>query len=163
MASFLSRRNDRADGYGGSREGRVRLPLEVHAAVRAEVGGDYTIGVRFLGDEVIEGGSRIGDAVYYCVEFLRAGLDCLSVSKGGKSEDAKQPKTGQAVYPYTGRSGYECMPTVLSDEQGPFGRNLPLAREIKSAVNAAGFQTPVVTTGGIGTFELAEEILRRGH
>jgi 2,4-dienoyl-CoA reductase-like NADH-dependent reductase (Old Yellow Enzyme family) len=162
MASFLSRRNDRADGYGGSPEGRVRLPLEVYRAVRAEVGDDYTVGVRFLGDEVIEGGSRVADAAFYGVEFARAGFDFLSISKGGKFEDAKQPKTGQAVYPYTGRSGYECMPTVLSDERGPFGRNLPLSREIKRAVVAAGFQTPVVAAGGVGTFELAEEILRRG-
>lgn len=162
MASFLSRANNRADGYGGSREARARLPLEVYRAVRARVGEDYTVGVRFLGDEVIEGGSRIEDAVFYGVEFARAGLDFLSVSKGGKFEDAKQPKTGQAVYPYTGRSGYECMPTVISDERGPFGRNLTLAREIKHAVGAAGLQTPVVAAGGVGTFELAEEILQRG-
>jgi dimethylglycine catabolism A len=162
MASFLSRRNDRADGYGGSPEARVRLPLEVYRRVRERVGDDYTVGVRFLGDEAIEGGSRIDDAVYYGVEFARAGMDFLSVSKGGKFEDAKQPKTGHAVYPYTGRSGYECMPTVISDARGPFGRNVPLSREIKSAVVAAGFQTPVVASGGVGTFELAEEILRRG-
>ncbi|HEX8187346.1 MAG TPA: hypothetical protein VF586_03280 [Pyrinomonadaceae bacterium] len=162
MASFLSRRNDRADGYGGSPEGRVRLPLEVYRAVRERVGGDYTVGVRFLGDEVIEGGSRAADAAFYAAEFARAGFDFLSVSKGGKFEDAKQPKVGQAVYPYTGRSGYECMPTVLSDEAGPFGRNLSLSREVKRAVGEAGFRTPVVAAGGVGTFELAEEILRRG-
>ena len=130
--------------------------------MRAEVGSDYTIGVRFLGDEVIEGGSRVTDAAFYASEFARAGMDFLSVSKGGKFEDAKQPKVGQAVYPYTGRSGYECMPTVLSDSAGPFGRNLPLAREVKRAVNEAGFRVPVVAAGGVGTFELAEEILRRG-
>jgi dimethylglycine catabolism A len=162
MASFLSRRNERADGYGGSREARVRLPLEVYSAVRAEVGEDYTVGARFLGDEVIEGGSRVEDAAFYASEFARAGVDFLSVSKGGKFEDAKQPKVGQAVYPYTGRSGYECMPTVLSDAGGPFGRNLPLSREVRQAVRAAGFETPVVAAGGVGTFELAEEILRRG-
>src|SRR5205085_3104039 len=81
MASFLSRRNDRADGYGGTPERRVRLPLEVYESVRAEVGGDYTVGVRFLGDEVIEGGSRISDAAFYASEFARAGFDFLSVSK----------------------------------------------------------------------------------
>src|SRR5439155_8775239 len=42
MASFLSRLNTRDDGYGGSREGRVRLPLEVLRAVRARVGDDFT-------------------------------------------------------------------------------------------------------------------------
>jgi 2,4-dienoyl-CoA reductase-like NADH-dependent reductase (Old Yellow Enzyme family) len=162
MASFLSRRNDRADGYGGSPEGRVRLPLEVYAAVRGRVGADYTIGVRFLGDEVIAGGSRVEEAAFYASEFARAGFDFLSVSKGGKFEDAKQPKVGHAVYPYTGPSGYECMPTVLSDERGPFGRNLSLSRAVRDAVREAGLETPVVAAGGVGTFELAEEILRRG-
>src|SRR4051812_46204602 len=162
MASFLSRRNDRADGYGGTPRARVRLPLEVYESVRAEVGGDYTVGVRFLGDEVIDGGSRVEDAAFYAAEFARAGFDFLSVSKGGKFEDAKQPKVGQAVYPYTGQSGYECMPTVLSDALGPFGRNLSLSGRVKRAVNEAGFETPVVAAGGVGTFELAEEILRRG-
>jgi 2,4-dienoyl-CoA reductase-like NADH-dependent reductase (Old Yellow Enzyme family) len=162
MASFLSATNTRSDGYGGPLENRVRLPIEVYRAVRERVGNDYTIGVRFLGDEVIEGGHRIEDAVWLGVEFARAGLDFLSISKGGKFDDAKQPKIGQAVYPYTGRSGFECMPPVTSDERGPFGRNIPLAAAIKRAVNRAGLSTPVVTSGGIGTFELAEETLQRG-
>jgi dimethylglycine catabolism A len=162
MAGFLSALNDRDDGYGGPRENRVRLPLEVYRAVRERVGDDYVVGVRFLGDEVIVGGNRVGDAVYFGVEFAKAGMDCLSISKGGKFEDAEQPKVGQAVYPYTGQSGYECMPTTLSDERGPFGRSVPLVAKIKHAVNAAGFTTPVVATGGITTFAQAEAILGRG-
>ena len=140
MAGFLSALNNRNDGYGGSSENRVRLPLEVHCAVRQRVGRDYVIGVRFLADEVIAGGSRVNDASYFAVEFARADFDFLSLSKGGKFEDAQQPKVGQAVYPYTGQSGYECMPTVLSDEVGPFGRTVPLVRSIKHAVNEAAFQ-----------------------
>lgn len=160
MAGFLSALNDRGDGYGGARENRVRLPLEVYRAVRKEVGNDYVVGVRYLGDEVIAGGNRIDDATYFGIEFARAGFDFLSISKGGKFEDAQQPKVGQAVYPYTGQSGYECMPTVLSDEVGPFGRSVPLVAAIKRAVNDAGFNTPVVATGGISTFEQAESILQ---
>jgi 2,4-dienoyl-CoA reductase-like NADH-dependent reductase (Old Yellow Enzyme family) len=163
MAGFLSRQNNRNDGYGGSPENRVRLPLEVFRAVRERVGDDYVVGVRFLADEVIAEGSRVEDAIYFAKEFARAGFDFLSLSKGGKFEDAQQPKVGQAVYPYTGQSGYECMPTVLSDEVGPFGRSVPLVAAIKRAVNAAGFRTPVVATGGISTFEQAEEILRMGQ
>lgn len=161
MAGFLSAQNDRGDGYGGSRENRVRLPLEVYRAVRNRVGDDYVVGVRFLADEVIAGGSQVEDAIYYAREFARAGFDFLSLSKGGKFEDAQQPKVGQAVYPYTGQSGYECMPTVLSDEVGPFGRSVPLVAAIKQAINESGFSTPVVATGGISTFEQAEDILRR--
>jgi 2,4-dienoyl-CoA reductase-like NADH-dependent reductase (Old Yellow Enzyme family) len=120
------------------------------------------VGVRFLSDEVIEGGSRIDDAVYFGVEFARAGFNYLSLSKGGKFEDAHQPKVGQAVYPYTGQSGYECMPTVLSDAIGPFGRNVPLVRTVRNAVRDAGFSTPLVATGGITTFEQAESMLLKG-
>ncbi|HEX5704220.1 MAG TPA: NADH:flavin oxidoreductase [Pyrinomonadaceae bacterium] len=160
MAGFLSALNDRADGYGGARENRARLPLEVYRAVRERVGNDYVVGVRFLGDEVIARGNRIDDAVYFGVEFAKAGFDYLSISKGGKFEDAEQPKVGQAVYPYTGQSGYECMPTTLSDDRGPFARSVPLVAQIKHAVNAAGFRTPIVATGGITTFEQAEEILQ---
>jgi len=162
MASFLSRTNVRTDGYGGSFEGRVRLALEVIAAVRARVGRDYCVGARFLGDEVIAGGSRVEDAAWYAVRFAEAGLDFLSVSKGGRFEDAKQPRIGHAVYPYTGPSGHECMPTVRIDDVGPFSRNVPLAAAVRRAVRAAGYEVPVVTAGGICTFDQAEGILRRG-
>ena len=86
-----------------------------------------------------------------------------SPSKGGRFEDARQPKIGEAVYPYTGPSGYECMPTVIGDERGPFGRNVPLAAAIRGALRAAGHSTPVVTSGGIYAFEQAEGILRRAE
>lgn len=62
MAPFLSATNTRSDGYGGSREHRVRLPLEVYEAVRAAVGEDYAVGCRFLSDEIIAAGSDIDDA-----------------------------------------------------------------------------------------------------
>ncbi len=163
MASFLSALNTRDDGYGGTREQRVRLPLEVIAAVRAQVAGRGTVGCRYLGDEVIEGGNRAPDAAWFGVELARAGLDFLSISKGGKFEDAKPPKVGWAVYPYTGRSGYECMPTIYSDQRGPFARNAPIAGQIRAAVRAAGLTTPIVAAGGICEFAQAEGLLARGE
>jgi 2,4-dienoyl-CoA reductase-like NADH-dependent reductase (Old Yellow Enzyme family) len=162
MASFLSRRNDRRDGYGGSVDARARLPLEVFSATRAAVPEDFVVGCRMLGDEVIDGGSRIDDACAYAAAFARAGFDFLSISKGGKFEDAKQPRVGHAAYPYTGTSGHECMPTVRIDERGPFGRNVPLAAAIRAAVRQAGCATPVVAAGGINSFSLAEQILQDG-
>jgi dimethylglycine catabolism A len=162
MSSFLSALNTRDDGYGETLEGRVRLPLEVFRASRDAVGPEYPLGARFLGDDVVEGGSRVADAAWLAVEMARAGMDFLSVSKGGRFEDAKQPKVGEAAYPYTGPSGHECMPTVHIDPPGPFGRNVPLSREIRRAVRAAGLDTPVVTAGGIASFWQAEDILAAG-
>lgn len=163
MASFLSARNSRDDGYGGDRPGRVRLPLEVYHQVRASVGRDYVVGCRYLTTDCIEDGMTAEDAAWFGVEFARAGMDFLSLSRGGKFEDAKQPKVGAAAYPYTGRSGYECMPQYISDETGPFGRNLQATASIRRAIRAAGFDTPVVAAGGIHGFEEAERILRDGE
>ena len=163
MASFLSRTNLRSDGYGGSLTARQRLPLEVIAAVRARVGADFCLGTRYLGDEAIADGSDVDDAVAHGVAFARVGLDFLSISKGGKFDDAKQPNVGEAAYPYTGPSGHECMPTVKGDARGPFGRNVHLAAAIRAAVRTAGFTTPVVTAGGICDFAQAEGILQRGE
>lgn len=162
MASFLSRTNTRGDGYGGSRDNRVRLPLEVFAKVRERVGGDYVVGCRYLAEECIDGGSDVDDAVHFGVAFARAGMDFISTSRGGKFDDAKQPGVGGAAYPYTGPSGYECMPQYISDERGPFGRNVEPTAAVRHAVRAAGLQTPVVCTGGIHNFEMAEKLLADG-
>src|SRR5690606_7401914 len=92
----------------------------------------------------------------------RAGMDFLSLSRGGRFEDAAQPAIGEAAYPYTGPSGYECMPSFLSDARGPFGRNVAPAARIRAAIRAEGFATPVVVTGGIHGFAQAEAVLRSG-
>lgn len=163
MASLLSRRNTRDDGYGGPREHRVRLPLEVFAAVRDRVGAQYCVGCRFLADEIIDGGSDLEDACYFGLRFGQAGMDFLSLSRGGKFEDAMQPKVGGVAYPYTGRSGYECMPTVFSDAKGPFGRNIAAAAAVRMALRERGLDTPVVAAGGICSFSQAEAVLERGY
>jgi dimethylglycine catabolism A len=162
MASFLSRTNTRADSYGGSRENRVRLPLEVFAEVRRRIGKELAVGCRFLADECIAGGSDVSDASFFGVAFAGAGMDFLSTSRGGKFDDAKQPAVGTSAYPYTGQSGYECMPQFISDERGPFGRNAEPTAAIRQAVHDAGYAVPLVCTGGIHNFEMAEDYLARG-
>jgi dimethylglycine catabolism A len=159
MSSFLSATNTRTDGYGGSAEERLRLPLEVFARVRDSVGSDLPVGCRFLSDEIIEGGSGLDDARFFATEFARAGMDFLSLSRGGKFDDAKQPKVGWAAYPYTGRSGYECMPSYISDAQGPWERNVEPVAAIRTSIRKAGCLTPIITAGGIYSFEQAERLL----
>ncbi len=163
MASFLSATNSRPDGYGGSRSARLRLPLEVYQSVRTAVPSDFVVGARILAEECIPGGSSVEDAAYYACGLAAAGIDFLSLSRGGKFDDAQQPKVGQAAYPYTGPSGYECMPSYYSDARGPFGRNLAAAAVIRSAVRGGGHATPIITAGGIHNFPQAEAVLAQGQ
>lgn len=179
MAAFLSATNDRTDGYGGSLAARVRLPLEVLACVRGEVGDDWVVGCRMLTEECIAGGSTVEDTTAHALALAgagaaaagartntgtgrAAGLDFISLSRGGKFEDALQPKPGEAAYPYTGPSGYECMPSYFSDARGPFGRNLSAVHQIRSALRAAGITTPVIAAGGIHHYVQAEDVLAQG-
>jgi dimethylglycine catabolism A len=162
MASFLSARNTRNDGYGGAPEQRIRLPLEVLAAVRTQVGSAFPVGCRMLAEDCIESGSTVEDAEYFAQRLAGAGVDFISLSRGGKFEDASQPKIGEAAYPYTGRSGYECMPSYYSDAKGPFGRNMDASSRIRSKIRQAGFNTPIVLSGGIHHFGQAEHALNSG-
>jgi 2,4-dienoyl-CoA reductase-like NADH-dependent reductase (Old Yellow Enzyme family) len=162
MASFLSRTNARKDGYGGPLEKRLRLPLEVFAAVRASVQPNFVVGCRFLAEECIEGGNELDETPAMGVAFATAGMDFVSTSRGGKFEDAARPAVNVAAYPYTGPSGYECMPQFISDTRGPFGRNAAPTRAIRDAIRTAGLRTPVVCTGGVHNFEMAERWLAEG-
>jgi 2,4-dienoyl-CoA reductase (NADPH2) len=64
VRGFLSpATNHRTDEYGGSLLARARLLLEIVAAVRRVIGNRLALGVRICGDELIEGGTTIDDAV----------------------------------------------------------------------------------------------------
>ncbi|HKA04348.1 MAG TPA: mycofactocin system FadH/OYE family oxidoreductase 2 [Acidimicrobiales bacterium] len=64
VRGFLSpATNTRTDDYGGTLENRARLLLELVHAVRGAVGPDLALGVRLCGDELIEGGTTIDEAV----------------------------------------------------------------------------------------------------
>jgi 2,4-dienoyl-CoA reductase (NADPH2) len=64
VRGFLSpATNKRTDAYGGSLANRTRLLTEIVAAVRRVIGNRLALGVRICGDELIEGGTTIDDAV----------------------------------------------------------------------------------------------------
>ena len=153
MSSMLSRMNRRRDHYGRTLENRLRLPSMVFQRVKQRV-GDFPVGVRFLADESIRRGYSADDASQFAIRFADLGAAYISLSVGGKFEDAVQ-REGQPLYPYTGYSGDRCMP----GDSYPDATNIWLVRLIRQALRQAGHTTPVLGAGKIGTVQLAEQVL----
>ncbi len=64
VRQFLSRStNTRTDEYGGGLENRARILREIIGAIRVAVGRDYVLSVRLCGDELIQDGITIEEAV----------------------------------------------------------------------------------------------------
>jgi len=64
VRGFLSRAtNRRTDQYGGELENRARILVEIVDAVRSAIGPELALGVRLCGDEFIDDGITIDEAV----------------------------------------------------------------------------------------------------
>ena len=64
VRGFLSpATNTRTDAYGGPLQGRARILLEIIDSVREAIGPGRALGVRICGDELIEGGGTLDEAV----------------------------------------------------------------------------------------------------
>lgn len=75
--------NRRTDAYAGNTlEGRLRLHLEILAAIRTEVGNEYPIALRLAACDFMEGGITPEDAVWAAKRLESAGLDLLDISGG---------------------------------------------------------------------------------
>jgi 2,4-dienoyl-CoA reductase-like NADH-dependent reductase (Old Yellow Enzyme family) len=136
LPQFLSpRTNLRDDAWGGDEQRRMRFPLEVLAAVRAEVGEDFTVGYRFLADEYMPGGLTLDDTVPFAQELARAGVGYLSVMTGCYDSFS--------------------VPRYLQDDAKE-AFMAPYAHAIKQAVPGV----PVIAAGRIQSAETAETILQ---
>lgn len=138
LRQFLSPlSNLRTDEYGGSLENRMRLALEVIAAVRATIGPDFTLGIRLCADEMIPGGLTLDDTKEMAHRFEDAGkIDFIDLSVG----------TFYNLY------------LVGGTMHTPLGYTIPLAAGIKEVVNL-----PVFATGRINDPVMAERILADGQ
>ncbi len=90
VASFLSPvSNLRSDEYGGNRDGRMRLALEIAAAVRAVWPTEKPLFVRISAVDGAEGGWNVDDSVVLAGELKKVGVDVIDCSSGGLSEDTR--------------------------------------------------------------------------
>ena len=105
--------NRRTDEYGGSPENRLRYPLEVFRAMRAEWPAERPMSVRISAHDWADGGITDADAVGVAQAFHAAGADIIHVSAGQTSASA-QPVYGRMFQtPFSDRIRNEAgIPTI---------------------------------------------------
>jgi 2,4-dienoyl-CoA reductase-like NADH-dependent reductase (Old Yellow Enzyme family)/thioredoxin reductase len=90
MDQFWSPLTNELDGpYGGSLDNRLRFAFEVLREIRKRVGSDFIVGVRYTGDEMLEGGLTREDGLEISRRLKDSGMvDFLNVIRGHIDTDA---------------------------------------------------------------------------
>jgi 2,4-dienoyl-CoA reductase-like NADH-dependent reductase (Old Yellow Enzyme family) len=83
--------NLRTDQYGGSFEGRIRMPLEVVAAVRSAWPQAKPLFFRISATDWVEGGWTGEDTVEFAKRLVPLGVDLVDCSSAGLMPGAKIP------------------------------------------------------------------------
>jgi 2-enoate reductase len=127
--------NKRTDKYGGTLDGRLRLALELVAAVKRGAGADFPVLFKYPLTHYLEGGRDIQEGLEIARRLEAAGVDALTINGGCyETYNRVQPATTQ-----------------------PRGCFVGLAEMAKKAV-----KIPIITSGKVGYPDLAEKILREG-
>ena len=114
MSSFLTPvSNQRHDAYGGTLQNRLRFPLEVFQAMRAQWPPERPMSVRVSATDWVEDGLTADESVAIGRAFSDAGADIIHVSTGQTTTDAR-PVFGRLYQtPYSDRIRNEGhMPTI---------------------------------------------------
>ncbi len=125
--------NHRTDRYGGSFDNRTRFFLELLADIKHKAGDDFPVGLRINGDDYIDGGWTLDDALRLAPILEANGADYLHVSAG--------------VY----GSSQLTIPSMYV----PHGCFVHLAEAVKRVVDI-----PVVGVGRIKSPEMADHIIK---
>jgi 2,4-dienoyl-CoA reductase-like NADH-dependent reductase (Old Yellow Enzyme family)/thioredoxin reductase len=128
--------NRRSDAYGGAFENRIRFLLELFRDIRKKTGTNFPVGIRINGQDYIQDGWTLEDALRLSQLLQEEGADYLHISAG--------------VY----GSSQLTIPSMYV----PHGCFIHLAQAVKEKV-----AIPVVAVGRIKHPAHADRIIREGR
>ncbi|MGB1950361.1 MAG: FAD-dependent oxidoreductase [Marinobacter sp.] len=131
---IVSHTNHRTDGWGGSYENRIRLPIEIVRRVRERVGANFILVYRLSMLDLIEDGSTWDEVVHLAKEIEKAGATIINTGIGW--HEARVPTIATSV---------------------PRGAFSKVTARLKGEV-----AIPLVTTNRINMPDVAEKILADG-
>ncbi|MCW8841789.1 MAG: NADH:flavin oxidoreductase [Rhodobacteraceae bacterium] len=102
--------NDLDAPYGGSLSNRMRFGFDVLSAIRARVGSDFIVGIRYVGDQLLKGGISSQEGLEISRRLKESGMvDFLNVIRGHLETDAALttviPVQGMASAPHLDFAG----------------------------------------------------------
>ncbi|MDK2896028.1 MAG: hypothetical protein PWP04_148 [Candidatus Atribacteria bacterium] len=133
MSPYVNHRNDR---FGGSFINRMRFVLEIVDRIQRKCGKDFPIGLRYSGEEWIEGGRTLDESIKVAKLMEESGVAYLDISAGI----------------------FEMPGPTMDPMYYPQGWNTYAAAEIKKEVNI-----PVITTHSLRDPAYCERVLAKGQ
>ena len=132
MSPFVNKRHDR---FGGSFINRMRFTMEIVTRIQIKCGKNFPLGIRYSGDEWIEGGRTLDESVRVAKLMEEMGLAYVDISAGI----------------------FESPATVMDPIYYPEGWNTYAAEEVKKHVNI-----PVITSHSLRNPDYCERIIAEG-
>jgi 2,4-dienoyl-CoA reductase-like NADH-dependent reductase (Old Yellow Enzyme family) len=133
--------NQRTDDFGGNTEKRMRFPLSVLDAMRAEVGPQYPILIKINSDDFCEGGMTPEEMVRICSLLdARGDITAIEISGGNRKGTFWPARLGR-VQPGIETEGYY----------------IKAAQQYKESVH-----TPLILVGGFRSLEAASYRIQEG-
>ena len=167
LSQFISpKTNKRTDDYGGSHDARMRLPLEVLAAMRDEAGPEVPIIGKISMTDGVKGGVDYALGLEVAKSLDKAGIDAIIPSAGTSSYNTMYMFRGDSIA--KGMIAMQSSALVktalkimgpLMWKTYPYEPNylLERAKEIKAAVNC-----PVIYIGGCSTRRDLDAVFEAG-
>jgi 2,4-dienoyl-CoA reductase-like NADH-dependent reductase (Old Yellow Enzyme family) len=148
LHQFLSpHSNQRADGYGGSLENRMRFLLRVTERVRAAVPAELPLFVRISATDWAAGGWDIEQSVELSRRLKDLGVDLIDVSTGGNLPTARIPVAKRYQVPCSRR---------IRDDAGILTAAVGLITDAREA-------DEIITGGDADLVLLGRELLREPY
>ena len=132
---IVTHTNKRTDGWGGSYENRIKLPVEVVRRCRAAVGPDFIIIYRLSMIDLVPNGSTFDEVVQLAKEIEKAGATIINTGIGW--HEARIPTIATSV---------------------PRAAFTWVTQKLMGHVSI-----PVIASNRINTPEVAENVISSGH
>ena len=150
LSSYTNRREDL---WGGSLENRMRFITRIYEEIRNHIGPGFPVLIKINGEDGVEGGINLKEAIEMSVKLEALGFNAIEVSggvydAGFATTKGDIPEELVALFP-------EHLQKASAFSEGYF---LQQAAEIKKKVSI-----PVIAVGGIRRREMMEQALLQGR